>query len=446
MSFRSVETLADFIVEVRENDIPRDQRERAWDCVLDAIGAAAAGFSQNGAAAMRRAFSDGSTGSPSSIWFHGASARLPAAAAANAMAATALDVDDGHRMVAGHPGAAVVCAAIAASEHTAPTRGELIAAIVAGLDAAVRVALARNPEHHSSTVSGRWSGVGAAVAAAKLLRLDSTSMANAILIAEQHAPRVSAAMHHGFAGSDVKEGISWSVYTGLCAMLFAREGFVGYPDAFDQGILYDPDRLIADIGAFESIKGLFFKPYACCRWMHAAIDGAVALVRELEIKPASIENIVVDTFQNAVGLSNRPNPKSDTEAQFSIPFCISLAILRGADSLLPIEARHLDDVSVVSLARRVQVKFDAELESLFPSLAGASVTIDHGGQSHSVRVNAPLGDPTNPMSREILLEKFRNLTRFSLPGKRAKNLARDLFDATVSPSSICSSLRTEIYG
>ena len=319
------------------------------------------GFSQSSAAAMRRAFSDGSTSSPSSILV---SRRIRKTACRGGRRTRwrrpALDVDDGHRMAAGHPGAAVVCAAIAAAEQTAPTRGEFNAAnSPRGWIAAVRVALARNPEHHSSTVSGRWSGVGAAVAAAKLFRLDSTSMANAILIAEQHAPRVSAAQASRLRrGRMSKEGISWSVYTGLYAMQFAREGFVGYPDAFDQGILYDPNRLIVDIGAFESIKGLFFKALrvlqmdACPR-----LTARLRSSGSLKSKPSSIEKIVVDTFQHAVGLSNRPNPKSDTEAQFSIPFCISLAILRGANSLLPIEARHLDDRSVVSLGQARSSKF-----------------------------------------------------------------------------------------
>ncbi|MDE0530657.1 MAG: MmgE/PrpD family protein [Albidovulum sp.] len=443
MDVRAIDALAEFIVETTENDIPPDSRERAWDCVLDAIGAAAAGFGQRSSASMRRAFAENTRSQPSSVWFDGATARLPAAAAANAMAATALDVDDGHRMAAGHPGAAAVCAALAAAEHTAPTRGEFIAAVALGLDAAVRVAMARNPDFHRSTVSGRWSGVGAAVAAAKLFELDSPSVANAILIAEQHAPRVSAAKHHGFAGSDVKEGIAWSVYTGLEAVPLAREGFKGYPNAFDQGILYDRDRLIAKIDEFESINGLFFKPYACCRWTHAAIDGAVSLVRKSEIEPASIEKISIGTFRQAVKISNLPAPTSESEAQFSIPFCVSLAILHGTKSLLPMDSRHLVDREVRRLAKRVQVSLDGEMAQLFPALAGAKVTIAHGSKCDSIRVEAPWGDPTNPMSRESLLAKFRQLTRFCLKGKRAEELIRDMFESKTAPASIGASLRAK---
>ena len=444
MSVRAIDALADYIAEISEDDIPIESRERAWDCVLDATGAAAAGYGQKSSAAMRRAFEENSCSRPSSIWFHGSLARLPAAAAINAMAATALDVDDGHRMAAGHPGAAVVCAAIAASELAAPTRGEFVTAVVLGLDAAIRVALSRNPEHHTSTVSGRWSGVGAAVAAAKLFQLDSAAMANAILVAEQHAPRVSAAMHHGFAGSDVKEGIAWSVYSGLAAVPLAREGFAGYPNAFDQGVLYDGDRLIADLDAFKSIDGLFFKPFACCRWIHAAINGAVSLVQECEIEPASIEYIVVRSFRQAVGLSNRPAPRSETEAQFSIPFCVATAILHGPRSLLPIEARHLVDQNVRQLAERIRVEFDDRLDALFPAFAGASVTIAHSKKSDTLQVEAPFGDPTNPMSRLDLLGKFKELTRFALTRERADNLVRGLLDPKTAPASIGALLRTEI--
>ncbi len=444
MTARAIDTLADFVVEASAIDIPGRVRERAWDCVLDAIGAAAAGYGQKSAYAMRRAFERQGSSEPTSIWFHGASSRIAAAAAANAMAATALDVDDGHRKAAGHPGVAVVVSAIAASEHVSPTRDEFIAAVVLGLEASVRVALARNAEHHASTVSGRWAGIGAAVAAAKLFELDRASVANAILIAEQHAPRVSAAKHHGFSGSDVKEGIAWSVHAGLEAVPLAKEGFTAYPDAFDQGILYRGERLIADLDSFESIDGLFFKPYACCRWTHAAIDGAVSLVREREIEPAAIEKITVRTFEQAVGLSNRPAPRSETEAQFSMPFCIALAIQRGPDELLPIDTRRFNDQSVLRLAERVEIELDAGFASLFPAFAGAAVTIVHSGRSDSIRVDAPVGDPTNPLSRESLAEKFRKLTRHCLRAKRAEDLIRGIYSAEAPPASIVESLRTQL--
>ena len=46
-------------------------------------------------------------------------------------------------------------------------------------------------------------------------------------------------MHHGFAGSDVKEGIAWSVLSGMYACDLSITGFKGYPDTFEQNILYD---------------------------------------------------------------------------------------------------------------------------------------------------------------------------------------------------------------
>lgn len=134
----------------------------------------------------------------------------------NAMAATSLDIDDGHRLAAGLPGAAIIVSASATAEERNVTFNKYLCAIVLGYEAAIRVALSRRLEYNESTVSGRWSGVGAAVARAKLLNLSATEISHAILVAEQHAPRVSSAMHHGLAGSDVKEGVSLGQYFRGC--------------------------------------------------------------------------------------------------------------------------------------------------------------------------------------------------------------------------------------
>ncbi|MGI9498977.1 MAG: MmgE/PrpD family protein, partial [Geminicoccaceae bacterium] len=234
---RAIDRLAGMVAEAGDRDIPSSVLARAGDCVLDALSSAAAGLSAASTRAMRRAMP--LCGGTAPVWFTDRTGDPITAATLNAMAATALDIDDGHRQAAGHPGAAVVASALAGARPELSGR-ELLAAVVLGYEVSVRVALARMPEHHKSTVSGRWSGTGAAAAMAKLQGLAPDVIARSILIAEQHAPRVGSAQSHGFAGSDVKEGIAWSVLSGLQAVELAKAGFRGYPDSFDQGVLYDP--------------------------------------------------------------------------------------------------------------------------------------------------------------------------------------------------------------
>ena len=403
--------LSEALLAAGPGDIPVTTTERAADCVLDALGAAAAGRDMRSARAMHTVLLARAGSGAASIWFRGSRCDPLSAAAINAMAATALDVDDGHRRAAGHPGAAVISAALAYCEQLDVSMANFLAATVVGYEAAVRTALARKPEHHGSTVSGRWSGIGAAAAAARILKLPPQVMAEAMLIAEQHAPRTSAAKHHGFAGSDVKEAIAWSVLTGLHAVYLARSGFRGYPDTFDQGILYDPDVLCHRLDRFNAIDGLFFKPYACCRWIHAAIDGLRDIMDRNGIDAARIESITVRTFDAAAGLGNHRAPGNAAEAQFSIPFCLGVAAVHGQSALLPMDPKLLADADVMEVARRVSIHADAELNAEFPDKAPAIVEVATAGGVFRSRVDSAFGDPANPMRRTDLQRKFACLAR-----------------------------------
>lgn len=433
MAGAAVLQLANALCATRFSTIPPETADRAADCILDALGAALAGRRMRSTQAMQAVMAQGAGTGAASVWFSGRRLAPIPAATINAMAATALDIDDGHRRAAGHPGAATIASALAIAEQTDAAMSDLIAAIVVGYEAAVRVALARAPEHNTSTVSGRWSGVGAAAASAWLQKCPPEVMAQAILIAEQHAPRASSAMHHGFAGSDVKEAIAWSVHTGLHATELARSGFTGYPDTFDQGILYDPDVLCRDLNRFDAIVGLFFKPYACCRWIHSAIDGLDDILRTNKLQPENLGKVRVRTFRRAVGLGNHVAPDTEEEAQFSIPFCLGVAAVHGTAALTPLDPALLGDQRVREFARKVEVVFDAGIDAMFPTKAPATVEVEAQGSAFSAHVDAAFGDPSNPMSRADLQAKFNVLTRGLITPARARRLQSALAAGSVGP-------------
>ena len=410
--------LAEALCAADFDGIPRATAGRAADCILDALGAAAAGRGTRSTQAMHAVMSARAGPGLASVWFGSFRCDPISAATVNAMAATSLDIDDGHRKAAGHAGAAVVSAALSHSEHLDVSMAELLTATVVGYEAAVRVALARKPEHHGSTVSGRWSGIGSAAATARLLRLPPGIMAEAILIAEQHAPRTSSAKLHGFAGSDVKEAIAWSVLTGLHAVELARSGFTGYPDTFDQGILYDPEVLCRGLGRFDATAGLFFKPYACCRWIHAAIDGLRDIMESNGLDADRIESVRVRTFDAAIGLGNHVAPESEAQAQFSIPFCLAVAALHGRSALAPMDAGLLRDQDVREFARKVSIQPDAAMNAAFPERTPAIVEIETAGAAFRAQVDAAFGDPANPMRRADLQRKFERLVRDRLSPDR----------------------------
>ena len=57
------------------------------------------------------------------------------------MSATSLDIDDGHRMVAGHPGVAIITSALATAQETNASIADILCSIVLGYEASVNIAL-----------------------------------------------------------------------------------------------------------------------------------------------------------------------------------------------------------------------------------------------------------------------------------------------------------------
>ena len=425
--------LAEFLASTPSASVPKNVMERAADCVLDCLSSASAGAGERAVASLLEVMNGSRTSrGGATLWYHGGSADVAAAATVNALSATILDVDDGHRRAKGHAGAAVISAALAAAEDLNTSYQDFLAAVVMGYEAAVRVATSRVADRQVDTASGIWSGVGAAVAVARLSGANPLQMAHAVLIAEQHSPQLASAMQHGFAGADVKEGIPWSVMTGIHAARLAIAGFSGYPRTFDLPNLYQIGKIAEDLQSFSVVPGTYIKPYACCRWIHSAVDGVLDIMEGQNLSHDGIEFIEVKTFHRAVTLANHVEPRTMVDAQFSIPFCVALACAHGREAMLPLNPHAIKDRTVTGLAARVSVTFDAEMEGMFPVYAPAIITLRHSGITHMRRVESPFGEPANPMSRQDILIKFFRLGEPSLGKARIEAMGSALAAETSS--------------
>ena len=114
-----------------------------------------------------------SAGGTSVIGARGLRAQPAIAALANGMLANAADNDDTHKRALLHTGSVVVPTVLALAETERLSGRDLLLALVAGYEVAVRVGMAVMPSHyrfwHSTGTNGTF---GAAAAAAKAFRLD----------------------------------------------------------------------------------------------------------------------------------------------------------------------------------------------------------------------------------------------------------------------------------
>lgn len=395
--------------------IDADSQESVLRCTLDALASAGAALNEPGVKAARQAALAlyGRGGAP--VWFTGGSVAEAAALYANSAAASALDLDDGHRRARGHPGAAIIPAALGLIHgRTNITVQEFMAAVVAGYEVGIRLAMAR-PAY---APSGTWSGFAVVATAGRLLGADERVIAHALGIAAQTAPAMP--VPSGLAGSDVKEGIPSGAAIGLTALRLAMNGFSGPVSVLDESRLFDADVALRGLGGQPLINDTYFKLFGCCRHIHAPLEALLHLRAAHGFDVRDIAKIEVHTYQASFNLANKTHPCSLVEAQYSIPYCLALCARYGGDALQPLHPRHLDDADVADLAALIQVLHDDEIESLFPARSPARVVVTLlNGQRLASPLTDPRGDPARPLSWGELERKLNISTQAVLsPGQQ----------------------------
>ena len=414
--------LAEWIAGISPGDIPKTAKAAAKRCLLDLMGAAVAGHVTPLAEITRNVAQTLFAPGPCSIWFSSARRQAPGAALANSAAASALDIDDGNRAGGGHPGAAVIPSALAVASETGADGEELLTAMIIGYEIGVRISAARDFAKQVTLSTGRWCAYAAAAAGGRLYGMPPEQLAQALAIAGIQSPDQAAAAYSAIEGNHVKEGIPWATMTGLTALMLAREGFSGPMDILDHPDFYDARKIRPFLNGQFAIEETYIKPYACCRWIHSALDAFFDLQQENHFSVSDIHAVQVETFDRARGLSNDPAPDSLEAAQYSLPFCLAVAALENRSALLPLSNAFLGRPDLEAFARKISIRTDPALDRCFPQKAAARVILKTGrGHFEKMRLS-PLGDPDHPMDPDQLREKFNVLTRDHLSAEQQQKI------------------------
>lgn len=411
--------IAAFVVSVE--DIPSRVKLAARRVLLDTVGAALAGAAtRGGVAALAGATMSWGEGK-GQVWFCDARLTPAGAAFVNAAYASMLDIDDGHRAAAGHPGAAIVPAVLTVAQIDKAGPDRILTAIALGYEAALRVSAARDINSIRTTDTGRWCGYGVAAACGWLRGLSAEKIAQAMAIAG-HTASSQAATGWTKLGHVVKEGIPFATAAAVTAVDLAQAGYTGPVDLLDDPDRYDQSRLTKDLGVRWEIERNYFKIYSACRWAHAPVDAALTLQARGRFGVQEIEGIDIGLFARALTLLNQPDPDSLHAAQYSIPFSVALALIHGKQALLPMTGEFLHSPQVRALACRIALHHQSDLDPLFPGETPASVAIRYRGQTDRVYLTAPKGEPSNPLSDQDLIDKFNALAHGRMSASEAARL------------------------
>jgi 2-methylcitrate dehydratase PrpD len=362
----------------------------------------------------------------------GLAGRYPAALAAYAAAqlANALDYDDTVLGV-GHPGAAVVGTALAVGQARRAGGPDLLRAIVAGYEAAVRIGAAIAPSRERArAVRGHpWAVFGATATAAALLDLDARQIAEAFGLAAQHALVPTVGKWYDRPVSPLKNNYGWAAAGGVLAATLVAEGARTNGGVLDgetgfwvmaSSDRWQPELALAGLGTDFAIRRVEFKPFAACRYMQTALDALGQILARHAPHPSAIDAIVVRAAARAHVFADYA-PRTLLDAQFSLPFAVA-SLLLGR----PLTGFDPGDHELAELARRVHVETDpvAERQASFTGLPATVELLLAEGTVLSAHVDVPPGDPTRPLGAEDLRRKLLELATPVL----GEATAGDLYD------------------
>jgi 2-methylcitrate dehydratase PrpD len=428
-------TLAQLCTEIDFSGLSHEVVDRVAYLCVDFFGVAIRGAATESARCVQRAMAEVYDSSPKDMPVVGTDMQLNPSAAALTVgtAAHSIELDDVVNEASLHPGVAVFPAVLSAAWMSGKNGQELTAAVVAGYEVMIRLGKAVDPKAHYAQgfhPTGTCGTFGAAVAAAKLMDLDSEGICNALGIAGSQA---SGSMEFLTAGAYTKRlHAGWAAMSGLTAALLAKQGFTG-PDTILEGRLgflhsYTtnpaPEVILNDWGTRFEVLNTSIKPYACCRYKQSAIDGILYLRNKHGLSAQDIEEIQIGVLEAGFSLIADPieakqNPKSIVDAQFSMPFGAAVAIVKGRASLSEYTEENLQDKDIKQVMRKVHCVRDKALETEFPRKWPASVTIrTKDNEQYQTWVDVPKGDPGNPLSWDELIEKFNDLTADSYPAEQ----------------------------
>ena len=424
----STRRLARFASHLEYNNLPSQVREMAKSCILDALGAAFLGSLYPwGKIIAEYAAREG--GKPeSSIAGRGIKVSAGHAALANGTMAHGFEVDDVYIPAIHHPGSVVVPAALSVAERQGATGQEFLSAVVAGYEIMNRIGEAATESHllRGFFPTGTNGVFGAAAAAGNLLRLNEEQMTDALGIAGSQ----SSGMFEGIKEGRMTKrfGAGRAAQSGVMAADLARLGFTGSTTVLEGEWGYlraysdraDLSCLTEKLGERFTIAETTFKPYPCCKGMHAAIDGALDLNREYHFDSREVESIVIGAYEKLVRMHDIYAPATPMAAQFSIPYVVAVAFLKGKPEVEDFTPEKIMDPKVLSFARLVKIVVDPEVASYFPAHEPSKVTVKlKGGKDFSKIILHSKGTPQNPMGIEELEEKFQSFASRVIPGEQA---------------------------
>jgi 2-methylcitrate dehydratase PrpD len=422
--------------------VPRDVAEQATHLLLDTVGVTLAAVPEDFARSVHTVARRLGGPPEASLWGGPEQVGMAAAVLANGTLAHGLDYDDTLEEAIVHTGSCCATAALAAGEARHAGGGDLLTALVAGVEVMAAVGSAcpgafHRRGFHPTALCGAF---GAAAAAGRLLGLTPAELATAFGLCGSQASGIIEYLADGSWTKRLHAG--WAAHAGVVAAYLAQAGFTSPRTVFEgthgfyrafSGEPPDAARLAAladGLGREWAIKRLMFKAYPCGSINQPYMDCAARIRTRPGFDPAAIQAIVCRTAEGPIHrlwepIAEKRRPTTPYGAKFSLPYCIALVLVEGQAGVDGFSEARTQDPRILEVAGKVGYAVDPSLP--YPQRFTGHVRVELvDGRVLEETQDAPRGGPEYPLTPDELRDKFRANAARALPAAQVDTVLEQL--------------------
>jgi 2-methylcitrate dehydratase PrpD len=429
----TIEELSGNVLNTRVEDLAPAVVDNTKRRILDMIGCGIGGSNAPGNAVLAEMVGKWGGKGDATLLGYGYKAPVDVVAMVNCIFGRSFDwgplviiMDDGERH-ASHNSETTVLTAVTVGASQGIGGKELIASLVAGDDLVARVQIGSGGGHPGRMPGGSLKRVagfdewgtkttfGATAIAGRLLGLTEFQMKNAFGIAINMMAGAGGGLWEGANTFKLSQGTA--ARSGINAAQLAKGGWIGISDPLTSyyttftGGITQPDMITKDLGKKYYVEQVF-KPWPGGRPTNAATQLAITMAKKYDIKPDDVEEAIYRTspgiataahYTKAYKVGNYPTG----DALFSFVYAVANGLSTRASWGENFTEEGIHNPQTQALIKRVTL---ANLDK--PEGVELEVRMKDG-QKYSEYLRMAVGDPSNPLSWEGLIEKFMNQVDFS---------------------------------
>jgi 2-methylcitrate dehydratase PrpD len=429
--------LANYIVSARYEDLPANVRKEGLRTLLNWVGVAVGGSHHETIDIAVEALAPFSGPSQAAILGRRERFDVMNAAFINGVSSHIFDYDDTHLKTIIHPAGPVVSTILGLAEYRPVDGRAFLNALVLGVETECRIGNAVYPDHYDRGwhITGTAGVFGAAASAGKLLGLSEQQMIWAIGLAASQP----VGLRESFGSMNKSFNPGRAASNGLFAAFLASKNFTSSDQMIEaqrgwaNTISTKQDYKEITEGLGERYEALLntYKPFACGIVMHPAIDAAIQLRNQYQIKPDQIDTINLRVNPLVLELTGKKTPTTGLEGKFSIYHAVAVAIVEGAAGEKQFSDRAVQDSTMVALRTRVVPIVDSTVK---PEQVEMKMTLKDGRQLEKTIQHA-IGSLEAPMTDHDLESKFTDLADGILKPEEIRKLIGLCWDVEKLPNA-----------